>query len=935
MKRSRISVACVIGALCLGTLAIAQTTGGLSGKVTDKAGAAIPGVTVEATSPALQGNRAAVTDERGVYRILLLPPGTYAVKFDLEGYSPVSATGVPISLGKERALNISMQENLKEEVTVEGSADELDTKSTTVGRNFDEAAIDTLPTQRNYTSVVSTVPGTGSDANPLNKGQETITVYGSSGAENAYVIDGVNTTNVEYGFQGKQLNFEFIESIEVKTGGYEAEYGRSTGGIVNVITKSGGNEFSGDVFGYYDGDSLQRNADSTVSQQGTDVGFTRKDYGADVGGYIVKDKLWFFGAYDRVDNSIDVQLPPPQESSVELSNLKRDLGAAKLTWRLNDRQNIQATFFQDPADETGALLDASHSLNGVPSSYLGLTKTGGHDYGLRYEGIFGGGWVATAQVSRHEDENSTLPASAAGDAIQYRDVATDFFQTGGIGLVQEKQFKRDFFGGSLAWYHGNHEVKGGIEYEKQSADVVKRNSGGQQVDVYTPGPLEGISTVYVHRYWTIPTATLDNAPVDQLNASPEHKNTTLYLQDRWQATPKLSLTYGLRYDRQEIVDASGVTQIDLKDVAPRLGFVWDPNGDQKSRLYGSYGRYYEQIPMDLVIRSFSYERQPRIVNFDPVGVVPDQAASDLVEISSAILGGFTEPSDPDLEGQYINEYLLGYEREIAPQWSAGVKGIYRDYGQVIEDFLCADDGTYCIGNPAEGIMTRVFTLDYSRTFAAPKPERVYKAVQFDVTKRMSSNWQGIASYIWSKLDGNFDGEFAPFTNVGADPNISAAYDYYDFFTDGVNLDKITNDGPLSNDRRHQFKVSGTWITPVKLEVGASAFYRSGTPLTRYGYSDAYGRYEFFLENRGSEGRNPSNYEIDLHLGYPLEAGRAKFNFLLDIFSLINSQKAIVLDQRWGFQEADNGSNSPANPGYGKAVLRTSPTAVRLGVRVSF
>lgn len=147
---------------------------------------------------------------------------------------------------------------------------------------------------------------------------------------------------------------------------------------------------------------------------------------------------------------------------------------------------------------------------------------------------------------------------------------------------------------------------------------------------------------------------------------------------------------------------------------------------------------------------------------------------------------------------------------------------------------------------------------------------------------------------------------------GADPNISAADDHYDFFTDGVNLDKITNDGPLSNDRRHQFKVSGTWITPVKLEVGASAFYRSGTPLTRYGYSDAYGRYEFFLENRGSEGRNPSNYEVDLHLGYPLQAGRAKFNFLLDIFSLINSQKAIVLDQRWGFQEADNGSNSPAN-----------------------
>jgi hypothetical protein len=339
--------------------------------------------------------------------------------------------------------------------------------------------------------------------------------------------------------------------------------------------------------------------------------------------------------------------------------------------------------------------------------------------------------------------------------------------------------------------------------------------------------------------------------------------------------------------------------------------------------------------MDLVIRSFSFERQPRIINYSPTSTTPDPAAEADFETESAILGGFTEPSDPDLENQYINEFILGGEREIFPNIALGVRGIYRSYGQVVEDFLCADDGTYCIGNPSEGIMKRIFTLDYSQTFEAPEPKRTFKGVQIDATKRFANNWQAIASYLFSKLDGNFDGEYAPFTNVGADPNISAAYDYYDFFTDGRNLNVITNSGPLSNDRRHQFKVSGVYETPFKLSVGLSAFWRSGTPLTRYGYSDAYGRYEFFLTKRGGEGRSPDNYEADLHLGYPITAGAARVNLILDVFSILNAQRPILLDQRWGFQEADNSSPTPVNPGYGKAVLRTPPTSARLGVRISF
>jgi hypothetical protein len=238
-------------------------------------------------------------------------------------------------------------------------------------------------------------------------------------------------------------------------------------------------------------------------------------------------------------------------------------------------------------------------------------------------------------------------------------------------------------------------------------------------------------------------------------------------------------------------------------------------------------------------------------------------------------------------------------------------------------------------------MKEIFTLDYSTTYPAPKAKRTFKGIQLDATRRFSNNWQWMASYLWSKLDGNYDGEYAPFTNVGADPNISAAYDYYDFFTNGKDLKTITNHGPLSNDRRHQLKFSGVYFTPYKLSLGLSEFWISGTPVTRYGYSDAYGRYEFFLTSRGGEGRTPSNYDADVHLGYPINlAGKAKVNILLDVFNVLNAQRPVLLDQRWGFDEAQNDLPTPAlgpkgEQRYLKPVLRTPPTSARLGIRVTF
>ena len=933
MKRSGLILVLSLFALPL----FAQTSGGIVGKVMDATGATLPGVTVEAKSPSLQGIRTTVSESDGGYRFALLPPGQYSVRFDLSGFAPIVRNDVVVSLGKDSTLDVTLRPaSVNAEVTVSAEAPVLDTTSTTLGTNLSTRAIETLPTGRNYASIVQVAPGVSSDANPSNGNQATISVYGSSGAENAFYIDGVNTTNMEYGFQGKELNFEFISEVDVKTGGYEAEFGRSTGGIINVITKSGGNQFTGDVFGYHDSNSLQSNAKPVVSTGGTQKGFTRKDYGVDLGGFIMRDRLWFFGAYDGVRNSVDNRLPEgPRAGDVVSSESRRNLGSAKLTYNLGSSQSLVGTFLQDPRVDTGAINDSTHSLNGDPSTYLGRQDFGGRDYALRYDGSFFSKLIASAQIARHRETNSVGPSTAAGNAIEYLDASNNFFQTGGFGLIQNKTFDRKHYSTSLGGIFAGHEVKGGLEYEQASADVTKVMSGGQQVSIFA-NPVNAARPIYSHAYWTTPDATIANAPISQLSASPEHKVTTAYLQDRWSVNNDLVVSYGLRWDRQQIIDASGVTQIDMKkDVAPRLGVIWDPTGAHRMKVYGSFGQFYEEIPMDLVIRSYSYERQPRIINYSPTSVKPDPQAEKDFDTASAILGGFTEPSDPNIRNQYLNEFILGAERELMPNFAVGVKGIYRKYGRVVEDFLCADDGTYCIGNPGQGIMKQVFTLDYSQQFAAPKPRRTYKGVQIDATKRFSNSWQGMASYVWSKLDGNFDGEYAPFTNAGADPNISAAYDYYDFFTNGRDLSKITNNGPLSNDRRNQFKVSGVYESPFKLSVGLAAYWRSGTPLTRYGYSDAYGRYEFFLTQRGSEGRTPTNYDADVHLGYPISVSAVKVNLLVDIFNILNTQRAVLLDERWGFQEADNASPAPVNPDYRRPALRTAPRSTRFGVRISF
>src|SRR5664279_4083885 len=279
-------------------VAYSQTVGDIEGTVTDSNGSPLPGAAVEARSSSLQGVRTKVTDAAGRFRFPALPPGVYTIVASLSGFGKVEKSNIHVQLGATATIPITMSVSVKEEIVVTGEAPVVDTTKTAIGLNATLDQIQHLPMGRNFASVANNVAGTGTDVSG------NVTVYGATGLENSYIIDGVNTTGMKIGTQAKTLNNEFVQEVEVRTGGYEAEYGRVLGGTINVITKSGGNDFKGDAFGYYDNDSLAANDSETTARHTVSQGAyfvpKRIDAGADLGGFFVKDRLWFFGAYDRV-----------------------------------------------------------------------------------------------------------------------------------------------------------------------------------------------------------------------------------------------------------------------------------------------------------------------------------------------------------------------------------------------------------------------------------------------------------------------------------------------------------------------------------------------------------------------------------------------------------------------------------------------------------
>jgi len=381
--------------LCLlpmSVIAQTATTGTIEGFVTDSNGAVIPAVVVIATSPNLIRAQSARVDSEGHYRILNLPPGRYTVTIEAtSGFARFERTDVEVNLSKTSEVAIQLYPGgATATVTVNnGSGAAVDTTDNTTGSNISTAQFSNFTTQRNVQSLYTIGPtvarsglrdAAGRDHDP--------SVAGSSGLENSYIFDGVNTTDPTFGGSGANLPFEFVQEVEIKTGAYGAEYGLSTGGIFNVVTKSGGNDLHGDVFGYFTTKGLVRRPRHFPFTDAAPSGFSEVDAGFDIGGPFKKDKLWYFAALNpqRRENFYLTQtLHRPVSSRVTTP-----FYAGKLTYAVNRKNILTFSTFGDFTKITGFRVFSNGAccwlFSGFaadPNSFSSESQLGGHNYILR------------------------------------------------------------------------------------------------------------------------------------------------------------------------------------------------------------------------------------------------------------------------------------------------------------------------------------------------------------------------------------------------------------------------------------------------------------------------------------------------------------------------------------------------------------------------
>jgi outer membrane receptor protein involved in Fe transport len=614
--------------------------------------------------------------------------------------------------------------------------------------------------------------------------------------------------------------------------------------------------------------------------------------------------------------------------------------------------------FGDPTTTNGYLGGV-----GPPTFTNGTIDEGGSDATIKYEGVLGSQWIINGQIARHSEKNITTGAGM--NIVSVEDFTHPLWlntgievHDGGLGYVENPHFERDLYNASTSYFlnnfGGDHEFKLGAEYEHIPIDVYRQYSGGQFKYNY--------GDFWIHRFFATQQppdgdwSVYDNSFIlNPLIVKSKTDNTAAFLQDTWHLFTNLTVNLGLRWESQKLYNRGGTVSLDIKDNwAPRLGIVWDPASNGKTKVYGSWGRFYEAIPSDMVIRSFGGEIITFSYNYDSGDNVlcsPDFYPPN----GCAALGGAYEPVDPRTKGQYVEEAIVGGEVEVAKDLIVSGKYIYRSLGRVIEDSLLPDLN-YQIGNPGQGTESTGCDMSYVCTYSMPLPRRYFHGLEVDIRKR-ATNWQLMASYIYSKLEGTYDGTFQASTTQ-LDPNINSAYDYYEF--------AVHNRGPLTSDRPHQIKVDGTYAFPFGLNVGLAAYWRSGLPITAMGYSRNYANWEFYLSNRGAWGRTADEYEADLHLGYPLKMSGVEINLMLDVFNLLNRQGETSVDQHYDLTEPDSGVFTPidyststprraikpgtpcpsfftssadaaqyCNPSFGKANAWQAPRSIRVGLRLSF
>ena len=1004
----------------------------LTGTVVDTSTRApIADVVVTATSPSLQGEQVVVTDASGLYRVPQLPPGTYTLRFEKETYRPFSRTGVDVAADRTLRLNVELLPETAGETTVSviGTAPIIDVGSSTTGSVINQDFVRNLAVSRpngigganrSFDSLAATAPQASNDTYG-------VSISGSQSPENSYLIDGLAVNDTAYGVNGSPLTIEFIDEVNVITGGYMPEYGRALGGAISAVTKSGGNEFHGSIWGNWTPGGLAGSAAASNATGGTGVISVTNDlhnigdFGATLGGYIIKDKLWFFAgiqpsfqrySWTRSFNSAQVDAsgnpvadpatgqivysPIANSAQRRFSDEKSLNFIGKLTFLASVDHRLSLSVTGTPTTGGGGAsfptrlpggLQARNGLNaavvygGATFNGLGNIKTTDSSYNvvgelnsafldkrllldLRVgwhhqldEGLPGDGsgldtsqagtlagtpsYILHPSILRNVAEVDQVPASVqqacSGPDATARCGVLGYY-AGGPGFIERLVLDSYQARGMLTFLVsalGHHVLKAGVDGNIGYYEHIKAYTGRvaytEVAESTVPGPTRGSQPYAVFDARNFGYLAGPDQPVflDLSNAKSKSVIVGGFVQDSWSILDKVTLNLGLRFDALTLAGADGVVRISLKDQwSPRIGIIWDPTQAGRAKVYANYGRYYEQIPLDIADRELTiasgllgwhdYNCNPLSNGVDFCNAHTRRTSVVRPSQYWRVTAADQVPVDPDLKSAANDELVAGAEYEVLPNARLGLNYTYRNLVRAVEDMSNDEANTYFIGNPGEGI---------ADTF--PKAKRTYHAVTASFVKSFSDLWLAQVSYTWTQLHGNYDGLFRPENNQ-LDPNLNSTFDLKSLL--------LNQDGPLAADITHTIKVylaKEFVLAPVvSLTFGLSFNAASGAPINYLGAQVLYGPGEAYILQRGSGGRLPWVTSLDARLGVNYRIGKdSVVTVSVEGFNVFNSQRPTGVDNNYTFDTVGpiiGGTQGTVPKQYGGVCTGADPTTCGQG-----
>ncbi len=879
-----------------------QTSGSLEGTVQDGEGAPIPGAGVFVTSANLQGGRTVFAGVGGRFILPALPVGTYRITVEFSGYQIVIFEDIRVSLGTNTDLGVIQLDATiyeTEDLIVTGRSPLIDPVSTTVGANLRSEEYSDLPLDRSYRNMALLLPHIQQSF----LGDE-INIAGGTGYENKYYIDGVDVTDVAVGKASTDLPYNFIREIRVRSGGYEAEYRGSLGGVVDVITLSGTNRFQGQAFGFYTNDQLRAEPRQSIEDPSTG-NLKMYDVGFNVGGPISQDKLWYLLAYNPAFTEEEIALP---EAGIHGNEVTTHRIASKLNWRVNGNNDLELSFFADPTRSEGvgslpAWLGTPTELAN-PDPALREATGGGYNIVLNGKHWLGDSFLLESRLSQvtRNDKDVPLTETGANDVL-FIDYDTGIW-SGGRPSSLDNQARIAAAGLATTWLGERHTVKAGLEYRHQAWDINdqwefigKSDAGGG--DVYSEWVLSTMGTL-------------------------KSRLVSAYLQDSWRVGESLRINLGLRWDGQNLIGSDGnVAQSFYDQWQPRLGFTFQPGNSGKGQFFGSAGRFYQDLALTAPSRLYIAGSVLRITDYDHDPRLDPSGGNVIIDAESEIA------EEQDLEGQHFDELTLGYARMFGSQAKVTLRGVYRELQNGLEDSVI-DEETYefAWGNPGYGDLDEF-----------PRMTRTYRALELTLEHAPTDRYNFLLSYVLSANKGNYPGLFPADISSDGWPNMGPTFDVLEQTIDG--------DGLLPNDRTHVLKLLGSYHLTRDFSAGVTASWQSGTPLNEFGAAIFDNLYRVFIQPRGTAGthptwgtagRMPSLWDLNLRLAYTVPLWRdseVEPRLILDWLHIGSQRTPVNYDQRSYNSRDDDGNHIDPNPTYGLPLAYLPPMAVRFGFEVGF